>query len=133
MGVTTFHTVRLNRKITATPGSSDMAWLLHELTHVWQMEHVGMQYMGEALHAQATTGYVYGVDNDHTNDGNGAALERARAGGATFESFNREQQGDIVKHYYRRVTEGRDVTAWQPYIDDLKQGASDTPLAPAGS
>ena len=29
-------------------------WLMHELTHVWQGEHVGPMYMAHALYAQAT-------------------------------------------------------------------------------
>lgn len=31
MGVTLFHTINFNRKITPTPGSPDMGWLIHEM------------------------------------------------------------------------------------------------------
>ncbi|MBK8965765.1 MAG: DUF4157 domain-containing protein [Saprospiraceae bacterium] len=89
MAVTTFHTINFTRKISCAPCNSDMAWLIHELVHVSQMEHVGSQYMGEALHAQQTTGYNYG----------GAAM----LVGKNLKDFNREQQGDIIRDYYNFV------------------------------
>ena len=89
MGVTTFHTINFNKSINAQPCNSDMAWLIHELTHVAQMEHVGMQYLGEAVYALATTRYEYG---------GGAGLV-----GKSFGDFNREQQGDITSDYYEFV------------------------------
>ena len=104
MGVVTFHTINFNRKITATPGSGDMAWLIHELTHVSQMEHAGMQYMGEALYAQATAGYSYTLGKPH------------------FRDYNREQQADIAKDYYLALTSGRSTTAYAPYIAELRAG-----------
>ena len=122
MGVTLFHTINFNKVITPTAGSQDMGWLIHEMTHVWQYEHVGSQYLGEAIHAQATTGYQYGTSTRYTDDGNGAFLAERRSQGATFASFNREQQGDITEHYYLRRTNGLDTTDWQPYIDDVQAG-----------
>jgi hypothetical protein len=97
-----------------------MAWLVHELGHVWQYEHVGSQYIGEALHAQATAGYVYGVDDSYSNNANGTALATARAAGKTLADFNREQQASIAQHYYLRLTSGLGTADWQPYIDDFK-------------
>ena len=86
MGVTTAHTINFNRPINATAGSGDMAWLIHELGHVAQYTAVGLQYLGEAVHAQATAGYDYG---------GGSALA-----GKELRDFNREQQPDILKDYY---------------------------------
>jgi hypothetical protein len=99
MGVTTGHTINFNKKISAAPGNSDMAWLVHELAHVAQYTYVGLQYMGEAIHAQATEGYNYG---------GGAALA-----GKNLSDFNREQQADIIKDYYRHVVHGS-----SPYAAD---------------
>jgi hypothetical protein len=48
--------------------------------------------MGEAIHSQATVGYNYG---------GGAALA-----GKSLSDFNREQQADILKDYYRLVLYG---------------------------
>lgn len=120
MAVTTFHSINFSRTIAPTASSRDMAWLIHELGHVWQYEHVGSQYIGEALHAQATTGYVYGVDDNYANNANGAALATARAAGKTLADFNREQQASIAQHYYLRLTSGRGTADWEPYIDDFK-------------
>jgi hypothetical protein len=98
MGVTTGHTINFNHKISASPGSSDMAWLIHELTHVAQYTHVGLQYMGEAIHAQATGGYAF-------NEADLAIKNLA--------DFNREQQGDIIRNYYDLVLYGS-----SPYAAD---------------
>jgi hypothetical protein len=122
MGVTLFHTINFNKVITPTAGSQDMGWLIHEMTHVWQYEHVGSQYLGEAIHAQATVGYKYGTSTNWRDNGNGTFLANQRTAGATFASFNREQQGDITEHYYLRRTNGLDTTDWQPYIDDVQAG-----------
>lgn len=45
-----------------------------------------------------------------------------RPGGAAgdFEVFNREQQGQIMEHFYRRSfveSPSLDATEWQPYVD----------------
>ena len=92
MGVTTAHTINFNQSISASPGNNDMAWLVHELGHVAQYTQLGLQYMGEAIHSQATVGYNYG---------GGAALA-----GKRLSDFNREQQADILKDYYRLVLYG---------------------------
>jgi hypothetical protein len=130
MGVTTFHTVNFNQKITAGPGSSDMHWLTHELTHVSQYEHRGSQYLGEAVHAQATVGYDYNGPNalwrpsTHVNP---------NTLGKHFSQFNREQQGDIAADYYyslygntaqsNSVGSFTPVTSdYEPVVDELRAG-----------
>lgn len=92
MGVTTAQTINFNRPIAAAPGNGDMGWLVHELGHVAQYTHVGLQYLGEAIHAQATTGYSYG---------GGAGLV-----GKKLSDFNREQQADILSDFYKHVLYG---------------------------
>lgn len=79
--------------------------LLHELTHVWQMQRYGASYMARALAAQHHhMGYNYG---------GGQALRRAREAGWTLFDFNLEQQADIVADYYR-LRSGKDGE-WQPF------------------
>ncbi len=60
MAVTVFSTIHFSRRINPQPGNSDMGWLIHELTHAAQMEHVGSQFMGEAVYDQGAAGYDYG-------------------------------------------------------------------------
>jgi hypothetical protein len=96
------------------------ATLIHELTHVWQNFATGPMYLSEAIHAQATTpdAYDYGYTDETNGDGGETALTSANG---DFEAFNREQQGQIVMHYFvRRFEEGRPAAEWapwQPYID----------------
>ena len=101
----------------------DDATLIHELTHVWQGVVAGPIYMVEALEAQITEGddaYDYGYTNARNGEGGQANLEAA---GGDFNAFNREQQANIIEHYYIRkfvdkdVVPKPDVTAWEPYSD----------------
>ncbi len=105
MGVATFHTINFNRKLNTAAGNSDMKWLIHELTHVAQMEHAGSQYLVEALHAQASTGYKYRPgEKKH------------------FREYNREQQACIVADYYIARCLGVSTAAYDPYIVELRAG-----------
>jgi hypothetical protein len=114
--------------------------MIHELTHVWQAEFTGPFYMSEAIHAQVLgSGYDYGYDegvgsttipidysggtelvDDGTDLGEGGQDDLIAANG-DFESFNREQQGQITMHYFvRKELLGRpeaDWAPWKPYID----------------
>lgn len=118
MGICTFYTVNFTRKLNTLPSSSDMGWLIHELVHVAQMHHVGSRYIWEAVYAQQTSeGYDYGGPNNLV--------------GKSFWQFNREQQGDIVRHYYEYVVCAPKTplfrTHFQPqhyqsHIDELQQG-----------
>jgi outer membrane protein OmpA-like peptidoglycan-associated protein len=64
--------------------------LVHELTHVWQGEHVGPSYMLESLAhqawAEATGGSAYAYDAVNYKP---------------WDSYNVEQQADIVEHWFR--------------------------------
>ena len=130
MGVTTFHTVNFDRKIQATPGSNDMHWLTHELTHVSQYEHVGTQYLGEAVYGQASkAGYNYDpavLWRPATNVSPNMAAKH-------FNQFNREQQAEIAADYYfsifnQSVTHQDGLTfvpvtgEYEPVIDELRNG-----------
>lgn len=105
MGITTFHTINFNQKIRTAAGSSDMKWLVHELTHIAQMEHTGSQYLVEAFHAQVTEGYGYSLGEKlHLRD------------------YNREQQASIVADFYSKNFLGISTAAYEPYIDELRAG-----------
>lgn len=99
----------------------DMETLVHELTHVWQNFAVGPIYLSEAIHAQGTPeGYNYGYTNEATGDG---AENELQAANGDFEVFNREQQGQIMQHYYRRrfvESPALDTTDWQPYVEVVR-------------
>jgi hypothetical protein len=93
---------------------NDMAWLIHELTHAWQFQHVGWAYLAQALSVQARLGpraYDYGGE---------AGLRAARAAGNGWAKFNREQQGDIARDFYFNLKRGRDTSAWLPFITELR-------------
>jgi hypothetical protein len=131
MAVTTFHTINFNQKIQATPGSGDMHWLTHELTHVSQYEHAGSQYMGEALHAQFSKGPGYNYfPNELWRPSSSVSPNTL---GKHFSQFNREQQGDIAADYYfslfNKPVKHFDgftftpVTAeYEPVIEELRKG-----------
>ncbi len=113
MAVTVFSTVHFTRRVQPRPGNSDMAWLIHELTHVAQMEHIGSQFMAEALHAQSAEGYAYG--------GPQALI------GRQLREFNREQQGDIARDYYLSLFSGAELSdahrrAFARIIEQLQRG-----------
>jgi len=105
MGITSFRTINFNKKIKAAPGNSHMKWLIHELAHVSQMEHVGSRYMIEASYARATEGYGYTL---------GAKPH--------FRDYNLEQQASIAADYYISLVSGRSTVAYDPYIAELLSG-----------
>jgi len=104
-------------------GTWDNATMIHELCHVWQFEEFGPFYMAEAIHAQEWgDGYNYGYTNAGNGNNGGNDLVDAitnNPGLSTaevFELFNREQQGQIIMHYYvRRHEESLDFAAWLPF------------------
>ena len=56
------NTILLSRKLRTDPSDSnrerltDMAWLIHELTHIWQFQRYRWRYLPEAIGAQAKSG-----------------------------------------------------------------------------
>ncbi|MBD1821001.1 S8/S53 family peptidase [Cyanobacteria bacterium FACHB-DQ100] len=87
--------------------------LIHELAHVWQYQHDGAVYIPEALVGQhddripGTYPPGIGQPNQSGYDYGGATelVKRMNAGQSLF-SFNREQQAEIVQHYYEIRTDG---------------------------
>lgn len=116
LGICICYVIHFTRPLQCKGGNNDMAWLIHELVHVSQTEFVGIQYMSEALYAQATTGYDYGGPK---------GIE-----GNAFLDFNREQQGCIPADYYQYVLYNREhhrfgymsYSIYFPLIEELRKG-----------
>ncbi len=91
----------------------DMGWLMHELTHQWQFQHVGIGYLLQAILAPT---YVYAPPGQSPNE----ALKDFSQAGKHFEAFNREQQGDIVRDYYFTVKQSQDVSGWAAFLAEVR-------------
>jgi hypothetical protein len=105
----TWHTIHL-----PTNGRQNLALLVHEVTHVFQYERVGSAYIGEALAAQRRQGmacYQYGGP---------AGLQSCLHSGERYQDFNREAQAQIAQDYFTRQATGKDVTAYETYIAELR-------------
>lgn len=88
-------------------------WLVHELTHVWQFQQMGWSYLWKALIAQfkeKAKAYDFGGED---------GLQKSRQKSIKFKDFNPEQQGNIVQSYYARKRLKKDISAWQPFIDEI--------------
>ena len=106
-------------------GEIEYDTMIHELCHVWQYKDTGAFYMSEAIHAQYFgEGYNYGYTNTANGDGGEDDLLNAISSHPNltirdvFELFNREQQAQIVMHYYVRKYKSNPVsncTAWEPF------------------
>ena len=96
MAMTIYNTIHFSRRLETGAGEDDMDWLIHELTHIAQHERLGGVFMVESLIAQGGQGYDYGGPPS--------------LAGRNFSDFNREQQGDIAKDYYRILTGDKTVT-----------------------
>lgn len=105
MGITTFHTINFNKKIKTAAGNSDMKWLIHELAHVSQMEHIGSKYLIEAFYAQVTEGYGY-IPGEKPH----------------FCDYNREQQASIAADYYTELISDSSTALYEMYIGELQAG-----------
>jgi hypothetical protein len=106
--VVTMRVVHVPRSFE-TDTTRGRAWLVHELMHVWQGQHTGPSAMVWALVGQARHGYDYGGE-----DGLRAHADRGLA------AFNPEQQADIMRGYYRRLVDGGDVSAYLPYVEEVR-------------
>lgn len=114
IGNTSFFPVTL---VTNDPNHPDwlnnMGWLVHELTHQWQYQQVGIIYIVQAILAPT---YTYAPSGEMPND----ALATFTREGKRFKDFNREQQGDIMRDYYFSLKKGRETKGWDPYLMDVR-------------
>lgn len=92
----------------------DMAWLIHELTHAWQFQHIGPIYALTAI-------VLHLRPNAQPYDYGGAdGLRQAKRSGKMWKDFNPEQQGDIARHYYFEQRRGRDTGPWDPFVKEMR-------------
>ncbi|MGW3409140.1 eCIS core domain-containing protein [Streptomyces sp. NPDC000888] len=100
------------------PGASKsagyMPWLIHELTHSWQYQH------GIGIPRTAATAFLCYAGVMTYSYGGEPALIAAKAAGKGFRSFNTEQQGDIVRDYYKALKAGRGLAAWAGLLPDIQ-------------
>ena len=92
---------------------NEMSWLMHELTHVWQYQSMGWEYLWKAWEAQSKLRdkvYDLGKEED---------LKKEREKGKTFRDFNLEQQGRLVQTYYERSKRKGDTSAYAPFVQQM--------------
>jgi hypothetical protein len=68
--------------------------LIHELTHVWQFQQIGIRYLFQAILGHMRFGsavYDFGGEK---------GLADAVREGKGFAAFNPEQQGAIIRKFY---------------------------------
>jgi hypothetical protein len=112
-------TLRTTTEMLASGDLSDISWLMHELTHQWQFQRLGWNYLWRALQVQVGSG-LQGYNYQAHHPSKDEALRASRAEGKTLMHFNMEQQGDLARDYYITLKQGQDHSAWEPYIDELR-------------
>ncbi|MFQ5398138.1 MAG: DUF4157 domain-containing protein [Anaerolineae bacterium] len=110
----TWHTIYLPQSGRHT--RRNLPIMVHELTHVYQYERVGSRYLGEAVYMLMKT------KRDCYDYGSAAGLRTAHEAGKHFCDFNREQQAMIVQDYFTLKQHGADVTAYEPFMSQLRAG-----------
>jgi hypothetical protein len=96
--------------------SDFIPYLIHELTHVWQYQR-GAEIPG-MIYEALVGNYDYQGDFKSKED----ALRDAWKKGKAFDEFTTEQQGDILSDYYVLATTGKDVSAYQGFVDQVRTG-----------
>ncbi len=107
----TFHTINLPERGPHARVNTDI--VVHEIVHVYQYERAGSRYVAEALLGQREEGYDYGGPD---------GLQVAVRQGKQLRNFNREQQAQIVQDYYARLNTRADVSAYEPFIRQMRDG-----------
>jgi hypothetical protein len=88
----------------------DLAWLIHELAHVWQAERIGARYLVQALWNHLNSkGRVYDFGGE-------PAIVAAIEAGQNLAAFSVEQQAEIAREYCIRRRLGMDTHAWEPLV-----------------
>jgi hypothetical protein len=125
--VTFGNSIRFSRELKLGEASSereridDIAWLMHELTHVWQYQHFGWVYLPQAIGAQIREGpLAYQYSDKSSLLDRGEDLEDMWQAGKRFSAFNREQQGDIARDYYKALKRGLNTSGWLHFIEEIR-------------
>lgn len=106
----------INIPLTGRHTRNNRSLVAHELTHVNQYEQIGSRYLGEAIYMLVKT------KRDCYDYGGRSGLTYACSTGIHYCDYNREQQAMIVQDYYTLQQAGAEVSAYQPYIDELQAG-----------
>ena len=107
----TFHIINLPEQ--GDHQRSNVEIVVHEIVHVYQYERAGSRYLAEAILAQREEGYGYG--------GVEGLVDAVRKG-KQIGNFNREQQAQIVQDYVAASRTRADISAYEPFIRQLRQG-----------
>jgi hypothetical protein len=99
--------------ILASPPSYFTSLLIHELGHCWQYQQ-GAGIPGLLLSA---------IRGDYDYDGGQQGLIDAAAAGRSFADFGYEEQGDIFEDYYDLLVGGGDTSAYDPYMQSVRDGS----------
>ena len=95
-------------------GSFNLPFLIHELTHVWQYQRgEGWGDLPGMIWEAVVGNYDYGGED---------GLRKAWEEGTAFSEFTTEQQGDILSDYYVRLKARSDVSAYEPFVNDVRAG-----------
>lgn len=94
IGFVMFNCVNFSCEIDCKNNSKDMSWLMHEMVHILQFKHLGIQYIFEALRAQYNGGYDFG------------GVENLK--GKCLRDFNLEQQAEVITKYYNMLMNNSD-------------------------
>jgi len=117
--VTLGHRIYFSRQLHTDPREApaqrraDLAWLVHELTHVWQFSRFGggalLKMIRLHLRPQVDP-YDYGGASGLSDGPTAKALS----------DFTLEQQAEIARDYYARLDAGEDTLAWDPLVSTLR-------------
>jgi hypothetical protein len=107
-------TLRTTLETIANGDLRSMAWLIHELTHIWQYQHMGWVYLARSVWVQVREG----------RQGYHYELVPARS----LAEYNLEQQGDIARDYYCALKSGRncmrsiqrDPAEWEALVTEFR-------------
>jgi type VI secretion system secreted protein VgrG len=90
-GTTVGNVIRMHEKFDIN-NEDDAQTLIHELTHVWQYQHTGTEYISVSLQAQITAALKTGNRNN--------AYDYKAEDSKSFFDYMPEQQGFVVENYF---------------------------------
>lgn len=108
IGFVLFRVIRFSRTIDTDNSKADMAWLVHELTHVSQFRKLGFVYIIEAMRAQRNGGYNYGGLETLTSI-------------TKLSELNLEQQAEVAKHYYQCLLTETDTSVYERFVKEIRR------------
>lgn len=105
LGFVFLNTVHFSKTIESKTSEFDMAWLVHEMTHISQYQKCGIIYIFKSLRAQRNGGYSY----------------QKKWFLRPLKHCNFEQQAEISKYYYIDLKKNKDVTTYNSIIEEVRK------------